>query len=148
MKKIFFLTLVLFTVAFFSQTVKAQTEAQRIELCTKAAGDCTFLSSYPVQLEAAKAGERPPNLKQAVAMKKGNKYRFTICTDEESSGEAILELFDEAKKMGSSYNPETGKTYQSFDFDCNKSAYYVIFFSFKDGKDGSAVGVLSHVKTL
>ena len=149
MRKIFFLTVVVFATAFFSQSVKAQTEAQRIELCTKVAGgDATFLSSYPVQLGAASAGERAPNFKQATALKKGNRYRFTICTDEESAGEAILELFDEAKKAGSSYNAETGKTYQNFDFDCAKTAVYIIFISFKDGKEGSAVGILSHVKTL
>jgi len=146
MKKIFFLTMVLFTAAFFSQSVKAQTEAQRIELCTKAAGNCTFLSSYPVQLPAAKSGERPPNFKQATILKKGNSYRFTICTDEESSGEAILDVFDEAKKIGTSF--VDGKMYQSFDFECNKTAHYIIFVSFRDGKEGSAMGVLSHVKTL
>ena len=146
MKKIFFLTLILVTVAFFSQSVKAQTEAQRIELCTKAAGECTFLSSYPAQLPAVKTGERPPSFKQATILKKGNQYRFTICTDEESAGEAVLEVFDEAKKMGSSL--VDGKTYQSFNFECNKTAHYVIFISFRDGKEGSAVAILSHVKTL
>jgi hypothetical protein len=149
MKKIFFLTSLLLTTAFFSQSVKAQTEAQKIELCTKAAGgDATLEQSYTVQLSAVKDGERTPNFKKAVAMRKSNRYRFTICTDEESSGEAILEVFDEAKKVGSSYIPETGKMYQSFDFDCTKSAVYVIFITFKDGKEGSAVGILSHIKTL
>jgi len=148
MKKIFFLTSLLFTVAFFSQTVKAQTEAQKIELCTKMTGGATFLESYTVQLDGAKDGERAPISKKALAMRKGNKYKFTICTDEDSSDEAVLQLFDEAKLIGSSFNPETGKVYQSFDFDCNKSAIYVIFISFKNGKGGSAVAVLSHVKTL
>jgi len=149
MKRIFYLTVFLFTAAFFSQSVKAQTEAQRIELCTKVAGsDATMEKSYPVQLPAANTGEKAQNFKQAVAMRKGNRYRFTICTDEESSGEGILELFDEAKKVGTSYNPETGKIYQNFDFDCAKTAIYIIFISFKDGKEGSAVGLASHVKTL
>ena len=147
MNKIFYLTLFLFTAAFFSQSVKAQSEAQRIELCTKVAGgDATMEKSYVVPLPAAKDGERAPNFKQAVAMRKGNRYRFTICTDEESPGEAILDLFDEAKKVASSFNE--GKTYQNFDFDCTKTAVYVIFISFKDGKEGSAVGIASHVKTL
>jgi len=146
MKKIFFLTMVLFVAAFFSQTAKAQTEAQRIELCTKAAGDCSFLFSYPVQLAAAATGQRQTPFRQGVAMKKGNLYRFTICTDEESAGEAILELFDEAKKMGSSF--VDGKSFQSFNFECTKTAYYVIFISFRDGKEGSAIGILSHVKSL
>jgi len=146
MKKIFFLTLVLLTAAFYSQSVNAQTEAQRIELCTKAAGDCTFLSSYPVQLPAAGSGQKAPNFKQATILKKGNVYRFTICTDEESAGEAYLEVFDEAKKMGSSL--VDGKTYPSFNFECTKTAHYVFFVTFRDGKEGSAVAILSHVKTL
>jgi len=148
MKKIFFLTSLLFTVAFFSQSAKAQTEAQKIELCTKMAQGATFLESYTVQLTGAKDGERAPITKKALAMRKGNKYRFTICTDEESSDEAILQLFDEAKLMGSSFDPATGKEYQNFDFDCNKSAVYIIFVSFKSGKAGSAVAIISHVKTL
>ena len=149
MKNIFFLTSLLFTAAFFCQSAKAQTEAQKIELCTKAAGgDATLEQSWSVQLLAVKDGERTPTFKKAMAMRKGNRYRFTICTDEESAGEAILDLYDEAKKVGSSYIPETGKTYRSFDFDCAKSAIYIIFVSFKDGKEGSAVGILSHIKTL
>ena len=148
MKKIFFLTVFLFTVAFFSQTVKAQTEAQKVELCSKVAGGATLLESYPVPLAAAKDGERAPVFRQAVMMRKGNKYRFTICTDEESAGEGILKLFDEAKQMLSSYDEASGKTYQNIDFDCQKSAVYIIFINFKDGKGGSAVAVVSHVKTL
>ena len=149
MKKISYLTVFLFCAVFFSQSLKAQTEAQRIELCTKiAGGDATLEKSYLVQLAAAKTGERQTPFKQAVAMRKGNRYRFTICTDEESTGEAILELYDEAKKVGASYNPETNKTHQNFDFDCTKTAVYIIFISIKDGKDGSAIGIASHVKTL
>ncbi len=148
MKKIFFLAILVFAVTFLSQEAKAQTEAQKVELCTKVAGNATFLSDYPVQLTGAKDGERAPVFKKAVALKKGNRYRFTICTDEESAGDAVLQLYDEGKMMGSSYNADTGKEYQSFDFDCNKTALYVIFISFRDGKEGSAVAVLSHVKTL
>jgi hypothetical protein len=147
MKKIFFLS-VLFTATFFSQQAKAQTEAQKVEMCTKIAEGATFQTSYTIQLPAAKDGEREPVFRQAVALRKGNRYRFTICTDEESAGEAVLKLYDEAKIMGSSFNPETGKEYRNFDFDCNKSAIYIIFVSFRDGKEGSAISILSHVKTL
>ena len=148
MKKIFSLTLFLFITAFCLQSVKAQTEAQRVDLCAKLAGDASFLSDYPVQLSVASDGERAPVYRKAIALRKGNRYRFTICTDEESSGDAVLELYDQNKLMGSSYNPETGKEYRVFDFDCNKTAIYIVFVSFKDGKDGSAIGILSHVKTL
>ena len=148
MKKVSLLASCLIFAAFFAPTVTAQTEAQKVALCTKIAGDATFLSSYTIQLDAAQDGQRPPIFRQAVAIKKGNRYRFSICTDEESVGEAILQLYDEGKMMVSSYDPNTGKTFQNFDFDCSKTAYYVIFVSFKDGRQGSAISVLSHVKTL
>ena len=148
MKKITILTLMFFTAAFFSQSLKAQAEAQKIELCSKVAGNVTFLSSYTVQLPAARDGERPPNFKQATALRKGNVYRLTICTDEESTGEAVLQVFDEGKPLGSTYDPRTGKSYQSFDIECTKTAGYVIIITYKDGKEGSAVAILSHVKTM
>jgi len=147
MKKLFFLTLFLFAVAFFSQSVNAQTEAQRIELCSRLAGsDATYQNSYPVQLSAAMPGGRAPSFKQGIAILKGNTLRFTICTDEESSGEAILSLYDQGKLVASSYIPETGKMYQSIDFNCNKTGPYVLEITFKDGREGSAVGIMSLVK--
>ena len=148
MKKIFFLTLILFATALISQSAKAQTEAQRIELCTKAAGGGTIAGSYVVPLEAARPGERPPEFKQAFGLRAKNKYRITICTDEESDGEAIVRLFDEARVVGTSFDAATGRTVQSFDFDCTKTAAYVIIVSIKDGREGSAVVIVSHVRTL
>jgi len=148
MKKILFFALFFMIAAFGSQTIKAQTEAQKVELCTKVAGNVTLLSYYPVQLTAAKDGERANIFRNAAAMRKGHRYRFTICTDEESAGEGVIQLYDEGRLIYSSYNPETGKSYQNFDFDCNKSAFYIIMISFRDGKEGSAVGIVSHVKTL
>jgi len=148
MKKIIILTVCLFAVTFFSQTVNAQTEAQKVELCSKVAGGATLLESYPIQLPAAKDGERAPVFRQAIGMKKGNSYRFTICTDEESAGDAILQVYDEGKVVGTSYIQSTGQMVQNFDIECTKTAIYIIVVSFKDGKEGSAVVVASHVKTL
>ena len=141
MKKIFFLSLFLFVAAFFSQSVKAQTEAQKIELCTKAAGGATLQNSYAIKLDAVKDGERQTPFRQALAIRKGNKYRFTVCTDEESAGEPILQVYADGKLVFSSQQ-------QNIDFDCNNTAVYLIMVSIKDGKEGSAVIIVSHVKTL
>ena len=139
--------LIFFTAAFFSQSAKAQSEAQKIELCTKITGGANYLNGYPVLLPGTRDGERPQSFKQAIGLKKGNKYRLTICTDEDSSGEAVLQILDEGRSIGSSQLPD-GRMIQNFDFDCNKTAAYVIIVTFKDGKEGSAVFILSHVKTL
>ena len=147
MKKIIFLTLVLFAVTFFSQSVKAQTEAQRIELCAKVA-NATMQGSYVVQLDATSPGQRPQEFRQAFAFRAKVKYRITICTDEESDGEATVRLLEEAKVVGRSFDPQTGVSVQSFDFDCTKTGPYVIIAAIKDGKQGSAIIIVSMVKTL
>ena len=139
---------IFFTAVFFTLYVKAQTEAQRIELCTRVAGNVTFQGSYPVRLNAARDGERPPVFRQGIVLRKGNAYRFTLCTDEESVGEAILTVFDEGRPIASTFVPSTGVSYPSIDIECNKTAPYVIMITFKDGREGSAVAILSHVRTL
>ncbi|MDR0714302.1 MAG: hypothetical protein LBF89_08610 [Bacteroidales bacterium] len=146
MKKVLYL--VFLSGACFFRPAEAQTEAQRIELCVKIAGNVEFLYDYPTQLSGVRTGEKAPVFRKAIALRKGNRYRFTICTDEESTGEGVLQVYDENKLIGSSFDAETGAEYQSFDFDCQKTSIYIMFISFKEGKGGSAVGILSHVKTL
>jgi len=149
MKKYFFFTLVLFASAFFSQTVKAQAEQQRIDLCTKAAGaDVKFLQSYVIQLDGARDGQRPPDARNPVAFVKGNRYRITVCTDEESAGEAIIRLFDEGRVIHSNLDAASGRVVMSIEFDCNKTGPYVIQTMIKDGRQGSAIVIVSHVRTL
>ena len=150
MQKYFFLTLVLFATAFFAQTANAQTEAQRIDLCTRTAGaDARFLQSYVIQLDAARDGQRPPDTRNPVAFIKGNRYRITICTDEESAGEAIIRLHDEGRSIATNFEAASGRVITSLEFDCTKTAPYVIQTLSKDGRSAvSAVVIVSHVRTL
>ena len=148
MKKVFFLTLVLFAATtFFSQSVKAQTEAQRIELCSQVANS-TVQGSYVINLDPASDGQRPPDFRQPIALRAKNKYRITVCTDEESTGEAIVNLLEEGRIVGRTLDPQTGRVHTSIDFDCTKTSVYIIIASIKDGRAGSAVIIVSHVKTL
>jgi len=148
MKKVILLSSIFFTVAFFSQSLQAQTEAQRVELCARMTGGATFQSSYSIPLAAALDGQRPPEFRQAIALQKGNKYRLTVCNNDELPGEAIILFYHAGRLMGSNYNADTGVMLQSFDFDCNVTGPYMIIVRFKDGREGSAVCVLSHVRTL
>jgi len=147
-KLVVFLISVFFVAAFSSQSVKAQTEAQRVELCTRVAGNVTFQSSYTIQLKAARDGERPPSFRQGIVLRKGNAYRFTLCTDEESEGEAVLQVLDEGRPIFSTFIQSTGVSVPFVDFECQKTGAYAIIVTFRDGKEGSAVAILSHVKTL
>ena len=134
----------------------SQTDTQSV----KVVGDCdsvvkglTLLASVPIRLDAAKSDEKIPVFKQFIAMRKENRYRFIICNDKGSAGEAILQLHyinkDETDQLvGSTYNSKTGSMYQSFDFDCDKTAAYKLTVTFKDGKEGSAVAGFYHVANL
>jgi len=148
MKKVILLMSIFFATAFFSQSLQAQTEAQRVELCARMNQGATFLLSYSTQLNAANEGQRPPQFNQGVALTKGNKYRFTICNNDELPGEAILQIYLKGRLLGSNYNAETGTMLQSIDFDCSVTDGYIVIIRFRDGREGAAVFVVSHVRTL
>jgi len=148
MKKFILLTSIFFTTAFFSQSLKAQTEAQRIEYCTRMIDGATFQSSYSIQFPAQNPGERPQEFKQAIGMQRANSYRFTTCNDDALPGEAYIRIFHNGREIATNLHPQTGVLLQSFDFDCSTTGTYVVFIRFRDGMAGSAVSILSHVKTL
>ncbi|MBN2485860.1 MAG: hypothetical protein JXB34_07785 [Bacteroidales bacterium] len=116
--------------------------------CAASAGDVTYLKDFPAKLDAGTPGGKPPSAKYSMLLSKNTAYRFTICTAPDSEGEAILDLYDMNILIGSTYNKATGKDYPSFDFKCQKTAVYHIFVSFKEGKAGNAVGIMSFVEKL
>lgn len=133
----------------FSLSLKAQTEAQKVEICSKMAGaDATYLKDFPVVLDAAQGNEKPPAAKYSLMLRKDTKYRLTICTADDSPGKGYLQLWDGEKMLGTTYDPKTGREFTGFDFDCQKSGVYHIFFMFVDGKAGNAMGILSFVNKL
>ncbi|MCB8994196.1 MAG: hypothetical protein H6538_01155 [Bacteroidales bacterium] len=124
----------------------AQEQSADVEKCAMAAGsDVTYLKDFVVKLDAAPPNQKPPIYRTSLALRKGVIYRFSICNGDYSEGEAVLRLYDQANMLLSTYYPETGKEYKSISFACQKSAAYTIVISFKDGKKGEAVGILSYV---
>ena len=116
--------------------------------CNLVAEGSTLEHNFPVRLNAVNPGEPTPIFKKAIAMRKGNRYRYTICTDEGSAGEAILQLYEKDELIRSTFNPETGSTQQYFDIDIDRSDVYTLLVTFKDGKEGSAVISIYHVARL
>ena len=93
------------------------------------------------------AVENDLRYKANMSLWKNTKYRFTMCSTEDSKGQLILSIKDDANKIIlTSYDKKTGKTYSFVDFVCNKSGIYQLNFDFTDGQQGSGVGVVSMVK--
>jgi hypothetical protein len=117
-----------------------------VQKCALSAGkDVTYLKDFVVKLDAAALNQKPPVFRTSLALRKGVIYRFSICNGDFSEGEAVLRLYDQANLLLSTFYPETGKEYKSISFACQKSAAYTVVISFKEGKKGEAIGILSYV---
>ena len=146
MKKLkFYIVSVLFTMVL-TLPMAAQDMQDLIYQCASNAGeDATYLKDFVVKLDGVKSGERPPNFRQSLALRKNIIYRFSVCNMDNSEGEAVLRLYDQSKQILSTYYPESGKEYRLINFQCKKSGIYTVMINFKEGKPGEAIGILSYV---
>jgi hypothetical protein len=137
--------LILLTV-FFTFQLFSQFNPGFIEQCATNCGkDATYLKDFQVVLNAALPEQVPPVARYPLVLSKNNIYRFSLCIPEDSPGKAILQLFDSNKLIFSSYNKDTGEEFNPFNFLCQKTGIYHVFISFREGKEGHAVGILSYV---
>lgn len=134
--------------AIISIGTKAQDISQLVAQCAGNAGDVMYLKDFVVKLDAGTPGGAPPTARFALLLNKSIVYRFSVCTAPNSEGEAVLQLFDLNTLLGSTFISSTGKDYPSFDFKCQKTGVYHVFISFKEGKAGEGVGIMSYVKKL
>ncbi|MFC2137886.1 hypothetical protein ACFLTE_06900 [Bacteroidota bacterium] len=135
------LVLVLFLVKV---EIKAQSQTELVEICTMMLNGATYLKDFPAQLEA----NPPQPAKFSLILSKDTQYRLSMCASKDYPGEGVLQLYDNNRLLASTYNVATGKDYPFVDFRCQKTGVYHIFISFKEGKPGLAVGMLSFVKKL
>lgn len=127
--------------------LEAQELQELIQNCAFQAGeDATYLKDFVVKLDKAAPGKRPPVFRQSLALRKNVIYRFSVCNLENSEGEAVLRVYDEAQMILSTWYPESGKEFESINFLCKKSSVYTVLISFKQGKSGEAIGILSYVE--
>ncbi len=147
MRKLLFLLAIAFVGSNLS--LRAQSAAALVDICRSSAGnDATYLKDFPVELESARANEKAPQAKFSMVLSKNTRYRFSICSSETSEGRGMIQLYDENRLQGSSYNPTTGKEFHMFDFNCTKTGVYHVFITMIEGKAGSAVCILSFVEKL
>jgi hypothetical protein len=127
--------------------LNAQSSDPLVSNCVMNAGpNCKYLKDFRIQLAKAPApGEM--RYKAQMSLWKNTKYKFSLCTAEDSKGELILTVKNDADQVVlSSFDPKTGKTYKSVELICNRSGIYQLSYDFKDGQQGSGVGVVSMVK--
>ncbi|HPX06168.1 MAG TPA: hypothetical protein PLC17_09555 [Tenuifilaceae bacterium] len=145
MRNTILILLTSFFLVNFTGKAFAQTEDELIEICGMIAKEATYLKDFKIRLDA---GDPPPTQRFSVILKKDIKYRFSVCNSKDFEGKVVLQLFDNNRLLATTHVIATGKDYPSIDFNCQKTGAYHLFFQFKDGKAGLAVGLLSLVETL
>jgi hypothetical protein len=142
--------IIILTVLTFVSSVflQAQDVSQLTAQCAANAGDVMYLKDFVIKLDQGTPGGAPPTARFALLLSKNVVYRFSICSAPNSDGEAVLQLFDMNTLLGSTFITATGRDFPFFDFKCQKTGVYHVFISFKEGKAGEGVGIMSYVKKL
>ena len=132
---------------FFSTLLNAQGHEDIVNKCALGVGENTiYLKDFVIRLPESNDPANIPVYKANIYLMKGQNYRFTMCNGDEANSELFLSLYDKSKFMISTYDKKSGNIAQSFDFSCNKTALYQLRYSFKKGKEGMGVGIVSLVK--
>ncbi len=136
---IFFLTLGLLSFG--------QTSDPLVSKCIMSTGDnARYLKDFRIQLGKASV-QTAMRYKANMPLWKNTKYRFTLCSTEDSKGQLILSITDATNKVIlSSFDKNTGKSYPFVDFICKKSGIYQLNYDFTNGQQGSGIGVVSMIK--
>ena len=140
MKKI---SVIIFAILFGFQInqIFAQSD-ELVNVCALGIGNATYLKDYKVKLSASSV--TPPSAKFNVILNKGTMYKLSACNAEGYAGEAVIQLKEGAKMLGTNIKSD-GTFVTAIGFQCQKTGMYSINILFKNGKEGAAVVILSYI---
>ena len=105
-----------------------------------------YLKDFRIQLGQA-TSESEYRYKANMSLWKNTRYRFTICTADNSRGQLILNILDDSNKtVLSSHDTKKGTIYPFVDLICNKSGVYQLYFDFTGHQSGSGVTIVSMIQ--
>ena len=118
-----------------------------VSKCLQSTGaGAKYLKDFRIQLGMG-TSQNLFRYKATMSLWKNTRYRFTLCTAENSKGRLILNIQDDANNVVlSSVDGKTGTIYSYVDLICNRSGTYQIYFDFTEGQSGSGVSIVSMVQ--
>jgi len=106
-----------------------------------------FLKELKIELKKASVDDPAPVARFSISLAKNIKYRLRIENDSiNHNSNGIIKLYDDDRLLGISYANQKDTCYPFFDFKCTTKGIYHVFVTFKDGKAGCAVVIVSEVK--
>ncbi len=126
--------------------IKAQCNNKLMELAAAHSGnDALFIRDFRVKFEEGTMKRPSPVARYQVLLNEGIHYRFNVVNATDFEGKAILQLYERNRILGSTFDVNTKADLGTFDFICDKTETYQVLMSFREGKRGCAVGVMSLV---
>jgi len=116
-----------------------------VDDCASDLGNATYLKDFKVSLPKVAQKMPAPVKRFALVLNAGTTYKITACNAPEYDAASIIQVYDNARLLGSSFNMQTGKVYKDFMMQCSRTGVYYIFVSFQDGKEGCSSAILSYV---
>jgi hypothetical protein len=105
-----------------------------------------YLKDFRIQL-GKNTSQDTFRYKANMSLWKNTRYRFTLCTADNSRGQLILNIWDNSNNVVlSSVDKKAGTIYDNVDLICNKSGIYQIYFDFTEGQSGSGVSIVSTIQ--
>lgn len=142
MKKLFLLIFI-FSAVFSVSSGQSSLDRLTGKCITNAGPEARYLKDFRIQLGKGST-DSDFRYKAKLSLWKDTKYRFTMCTANNSKGQLIMNVRDDTDKLIlASSDVNTGTAFSSVDFVCSKSGTYQICFDFSDHLPGSGIGVVS-----
>ncbi len=143
--KRYFLVLLLMLPAYLIIFPQASNDPLVSKCLNSIGSNAKYLKDFRVQLGEGSTA-MTFRYKANLSLWKNTKYRFTMCTSDNSKGQLILNIKDDASKnVASSIDNKTGTVYPYIELICNKSGVYQVWFDFTEGHSGSGVGIVSMI---
>lgn len=109
----------------------------------------SLIKYYPFNFREKKKNKPVELLKQVVTLTRGVKYRFYTVANSDFEGKPVISIYNNEKLQilfACSYNNTTQKFYDEISFECKTTGNYCLTFSFFDGQEGCAVGMMSFLE--
>lgn len=131
---------------FSSFDAKGQCGDELVNVCHGKLGNTRFIRSFPIQHSERESGASPRVTRYDLILNRGTTYRIFSCNDKTKPGKVIVSLYRGDQLIATTYDINTQRHFPYIEYPCNASGKYYLTFTFEDGNEGCAVGMISTVE--
>lgn len=117
-----------------------------LELAVPRLKKYTLMQDYPFSFKKKKKSNEAEMSKNVVTLNRGVRYRIYTIKNDAFDGQPIVTIYNNEKlefMIATTYNASRKVFYNEIEFECKTTGNYCLCFSFLDGEEGCALGIIS-----